>query len=109
MALEKTKETDSGVSGNYWKIIFVKFHAVEGYISGQLAFFLSKEDRDSDKSPINGTKFIYHKTEAIYDNGEIETPAVLFTASDFDDENMIAKSYSLIKERNEFFGDATDV
>ncbi len=75
-----------------------------------MLLYLSKQERDNGKEPINKETFLYHKTdEIIEEDGEIVGSITPFTISDFSEKNMIEKSYDLLKERNSFFGDALDV
>jgi len=110
MALEKTKTMDSGVVGDYWRITDIKLDMIKGIVAGKISFYISKADRDAGKTPANGMKFAYLKADAIFDeDGEVTTPAVLYDAWDFNDKNIVEEGYDVIKDRNTFFGDATDV
>jgi hypothetical protein len=52
MALNKSVDLDSGVTATYWKIVSFELNGFSTEAQIQLAGYLSKEAKDSGKSPL---------------------------------------------------------
>lgn len=53
MAIRKQKILNSGVSGNYWKIIKEDYDRLTGEIKWKIALFKDQSASDSNKDPLN--------------------------------------------------------
>lgn len=101
MALQKQKDTQFGIKANYWKIVKtnIDWHNKKANII--MVGFENKASRQANNAPLSQTNFEYEGTVEIGDKVLVPFPFL-------PEDNIVAKSYELIKQTKDFAG-ALDV
>lgn len=97
MALQKQKDTQFGIKVNYWKVVKTNIDWLNKKSNIIMAGYENEAFRKSDKSPLVQISFGYE--EVLGTNNEI---SIVFPFIPTD--NIVAKSYELIKQAPDFVG-----
>lgn len=97
MALQKDKTLDTGVVGNYWRLINLTIDRVANSAILSLALYLTKASRDSGMAPLDITQYNW------------SDGAFPFTTEAMDANNPIKIAYDTIVATDPFFSDAQNV
>ncbi len=108
MALQKTKELASGITGNYWKILQVNIDYLNSTSHVTIALYVDEEARAAGKNPLaEQQSFNWQGEEFPFGSSDLSA----------EDVNPLKVAYAKIKEsvldaegeKTNFFGNAEDV
>lgn len=103
MALIKRLELESGVSGEYWKIIKANIDFLERRAEITFGLLKDKSLNDAKYDKVNNSELILKIKRVEF--GPDNFP---FTKDAIEGENIKAIAYTASKEADEYFLDATD-
>lgn len=120
MALQQAHTTDSGVSGNYWRVLETNINYAQRQSRVTLGLYRDETARREERQVLEVRSYDWREGDtqhqpSIFDpeTGELvaQTPILLswpFAISEMDSANPVAIAYQAIKARDLLFADAED-